>query len=161
MRIFVISDTHVPERAKGLPEKFLSLLKPDDFIFHAGDFTTLDTLKKLEKKAKTIAVHGNMDDQEIKKSLPEKRVEVIAGKKIGLIHGFGGPLGIPKRVYQEFNEKPDVILFGHSHNPYHKKIDGTLLFNPGSLAGNLFSWKKSYGILKIEQDKIWGEIIYI
>jgi len=161
MRIYVISDTHVPERAQRVPEEFLSLLRKDDLIIHAGDFTTKKTLKTLEETSRLIAVCGNMDDLEIRKTLPEKRVEVILGKKIGLIHGFGAPFNLAKKVFQKFDEKPDVIVFGHSHNPYHKRKDGTLLFNPGSLSGNVFSWKKSYGILEIEENQIWGEVVYI
>jgi putative phosphoesterase len=160
MRIYVISDTHVPERAQRIPEKFTSLLKKEDFVFHAGDFTSVKTLKSLEDFCKVFAVHGNMDDPELKRILPERRTEVVSGKKIGLFHGLGTPFDLPERVYRKFDEKPDVIVFGHSHDPCHKKIDEVLLFNPGSLAGNVFSQKGSYGILNIE-DEVWGEIVYI
>jgi len=156
----VISDTHVPERAQRIPEKFTSLLKKEDFVFHAGDFTSVQTLKIIENFCTVFAVHGNMDDPELKSILPERRTEIVSGKKIGLIHGFGAPFSLPERVYRKFDEKPDVIVFGHSHDPYHRKIEGTLLFNPGSLAGSVFSQKGSYGILNIE-DEVWGEVVYI
>jgi predicted phosphodiesterase len=36
--IYVISDTHIPERTAKSPQKSLDKLEPDDIIFHAGDF---------------------------------------------------------------------------------------------------------------------------
>ncbi|MCJ7576896.1 MAG: metallophosphoesterase family protein [candidate division Zixibacteria bacterium] len=54
--------------------------------------------------------------------------------------------------------RPDVIIFGHSHLPYYKKKENTLLFKPGSLSGNLMSSSASYGVLNIEGNDVWGEI---
>ena len=159
--LWVISDTHIPERAKKLPEEFLEKIKAEDIIFHCGDFVSPEVLMALENKAKVIAVCGNMDYPELKSFLPKKRVERVSETKIGIAHGLGSPFGLAQRVYQEFEEKPEVILFGHSHSPYQRKIENTLLFNPGSLSGNLFSWKKSYGILHIDQDRIWSEVFYL
>ena len=161
MNLWVISDTHIPERTRRLPEEFLEKIKDEDIIFHCGDFVCLEVLKELEKKALVYAVSGNMDHLELKSLLPKKRVEQISEIKIGVIHGFGSPFGLAQRVYREFDEKPEVILFGHSHSPFQRKIENTLLFNPGSLSGNLFSWKKSYGVLHIDQDRIWSEVFYI
>jgi predicted phosphodiesterase len=47
-----------------------------------------------------------------------------------------------------------VIIFGHSHTPYHQRIDKTLLFNPGSLAGI----NRTYGILRLEDEEIWADV---
>lgn len=84
-----------------------------------------------------------------------------------MFHGSGSPFGLGNRVYREFSaegesaygreEKPDVLIFGHSHLPYNKKKETTLLFNPGSLSGNLMS-SSTYGVLSIEGSGIWGEI---
>jgi putative phosphoesterase len=164
--IYVISDTHIPERMTKLPRKFLDKIKPDDVILHVGDFVNWETFKKLESQAILHAVCGNMDHPKIKGLPDRKRVVSLQGKRrgllrslqVGMYHGAGSLFGLGERVYQEFEEKPDVIIFGHSHTPYNKKKENTLLFNPGSLSGNLTSPFATYGVLTIEGNDIWGEI---
>jgi hypothetical protein len=159
--IYVISDTHIPERASKLPQKFVENIKREDIIFHAGDFTSIRTYRELENLAFLYAVCGNMDCPEIKELLPSKKIIELSGFKVGLIHGSGSPFNLTEKVYKEFDEKLDVIIFGHSHTPYNQKKRETLLFNPGSCAGNLLSWQKSYGIIHMEEGRIWGEIVYL
>jgi putative phosphoesterase len=157
MTLFVISDTHVPEINKKIPEEFLSQIKDQDVLFHAGDFTNLHTLRELEGRCKLYAVRGNMDDLDVKKLLPDKRIVEISGKRIGIIHGWGAPFDLAERVLKKFEQDLDVLIFGHSHNPCHKKQGRTLLFNPGSL-GNPSLKNRTYGILNLEQDEIWADI---
>jgi putative phosphoesterase len=157
--IYAISDTHIPERALELPRKFAENIKKEDIIFHAGDFTSIKTYRELENLTFLYAVCGNMDCPEIKELLPSKKIIELTGFKVGLIHGSGSPFNLTEKVYKEFNEKLDLIIFGHSHTPYNQKKGETLLFNPGSCAGNLLSWQKSYGIIHMEEGRIWGEIV--
>lgn len=159
--IYVISDTHIPERASKLPQKFVEKVKKEDMIFHAGDFTSLKTYRELENLASLYAVCGNMDCPEIKELLPSKKIIELSGFKVGLIHGSGSPFNLTEKVYKEFNEELDLIIFGHSHTPYNQKQGEVIFFNPGSLAGNFLSWQKSYGILHTDGGKIWGEIVYL
>jgi hypothetical protein len=159
--IYVISDTHIPERASRLPRKFVEKVKKDDIILHAGDFTGIEAYRDLDSLATLYAVRGNMDHPEIRRLLPAKRVLELCGFKIGLIHGSGSPFSLAERVYKEFEDNLDVIVFGHSHSPYNLMQGNTLLFNPGSLSGNFPSWKKSYGILQVDEKKNRGEVVYI
>jgi putative phosphoesterase len=158
--IFVISDTHLPVRARDYPDAFLKLLSDQDVVLHAGDHVSLEALRRLESFAQVYAVSGNMDDYKLSKVLPKKRIIELEGRKIGLFHGYGTPWGLPSRVKNEFADEKglDVIIFGHSHSPYNKMHGSTLLFNPGSLSGNLFGGK-SYGVLHIGDDRILGEIV--
>ncbi len=160
-KLWVISDTHIPERARKLPEQFIKQVQPPDIILHAGDFTSQEVLEQLKHLGKVYAVWGNMDEGYIKKLLPESEILEIEGKKIGIYHGYGAPEGLEKKVYDKFDHKPDVIVFGHSHTPYNQKINDCLMFNPGSLSGNKGTGNPSYGILHIEQGEIWGEIVEI
>ena len=163
MTIFVISDTHLPVRARDYPESFLKLLTDHDVVLHAGDHVTLDSLRRLESFAQVHAVSGNMDDYGLRKVLPSKEIIELEGHKIGIFHGYGPPWGLPSRVKNEFSqgeEKPEVIIFGHSHSPYNKTHGSTLLFNPGSLSGNLFGGK-SYGILHLDGEQLEGEVVKI
>jgi putative phosphoesterase len=158
MTLFVISDTHVPEISEKIPEAFIDLVKADDILFHAGDFTDLKTMRGLERRCKVYAVRGNMDDPHVKGILPGKRIVDICGKRIGMIHGWGTPVHLAERIYKKFEESLDLIIFGHSHTPHHKKLDKTLLFNPGSL-GNPDSRYRTYGILRLEEKEIWADVI--
>jgi putative phosphoesterase len=160
--IFVLSDTHVPERMAELPQKFLNQVKSDDIIFHAGDFARLEVLEELASVATVHAVWGNMDEAKIRKLLPQKKTVEVQGKKIGLCHGSRSPRGLGERVYAQFGQKCDVLIFGHSHAPHNGKIKDTLLFNPGSLSGNLVPpFVATYGVLTIEGGDVWGEILEI
>jgi len=159
--IFVLSDTHVPERMAKLPQKLLNQIKSDDIIFHAGDFVLWEVFQKLKSLATLHAVFGNIDDAKIKGFLLKKKVVEVQGRKIGLCHGSGSPFGVGERVYGELGERCDVLIFGHSHVPYNRKIKDTLLFNPGSLSGNRTPpFGGTYGVLTIDDD-IWGEIFEV
>ena len=160
-RILVVSDTHIPEKATKLPEQFLKQIQKEDIILHAGDLTKVEVLEQLQKLAKVYAVWGNMDDGKVKKVLPETQSLEIEGKKIGIYHGSGAPYKLEEKAYQKFEEGYDVIVFGHSHTPFNHKIKNTLMFNPGSLSENVNTGNPSYGILKIDQGGIWGEIVEI
>jgi putative phosphoesterase len=125
---------------------------------HAGDFVEPRVLESLKKLAPVRAVVGNMDHHDVVKLLPKKDLIKINNFKIGLIHGYGAPEGLEQRIRKEFQEKPDVIVFGHSHQPVNEVKDGILFFNPGSPTDKVFSTSNSYGIIEIN-DKIQAKII--
>ena len=151
MRIAVLSDTHV-RTVNEIPEQIRAALAGVDLIVHAGDFTENAVLEGLRALGEVRAVRGNMDSGELKKMLPEKESFVVNGKKIGLTHGYGGPWGITGRVRQMFGDV-DLIIFGHSHQPCHQYLQGSLLFNPGRA-------RDSFGLLTIN-DEIKAEIIKV
>lgn len=162
MKIAVISDTHIPERAKGIPPAVLSELKSADMVIHAGDLTDVKVLEELRRVCKDVrAVWGNMDPQELRSILPQKEI-IKAGKyKIGVIHGYGNPSYLLDNLKGEFkNDNVNLVVFGHSHRPFSEDIDGVWYFNPGSLTDDVFAPYKSYGMIEIN-DKIQTRIIKI
>ena len=160
-KIGVISDTHMPTRASSLPKKIFEYFKDTDLILHAGDLETLKVLDDLKKiNENIVAVHGNMDPDNVAKKLPLKLTIKINNFKIGLAHGYGPLEGIRHRILKEFNEKPDCIVFGHTHQPFNEIENNILFFNPGSPTDTIFTAINSIGILKIN-NKIKGEIIKI
>lgn len=126
--IGIISDTHVPSRASEIPEKIIEDFKNKevDFVFHLGDFTSIDVYKQLINEfgeEKVFAVQGNMDSHEIVEELPEKRSLEIFGHKILMVHGMGGPNMIIRRLNKKLDLDPyDIIIFGHVHRPYNETI---------------------------------------
>jgi len=158
MRIGVISDTHIPEKALGLPEKVVKDLKKVDMIIHAGDLIALSVIDMLKNICPNVkAVYGNMDPWEIRENLPEKEIIKIKKHRIGITHGHGHPHYIIETVKKTFQkDKVEVIIFGHSHQPLNEERDGILYFNPGSLTDKIFAPYNSYGIIEINDTiKAW------
>ena len=161
MRIGVISDTHIPDRAEKIPHAILEDFKNVDIIFHAGDLVEKTALKELKAVCKDVrAVQGNMDHPDAKDSLPEKLVMEVEKHRIGLTHGYGPPPRLIEVVTKIFEkDRVDTIVFGHSHYPVNEVRNGILYFNPGSPTDTIFSPYNSYGILEIKGDKVEGKII--
>lgn len=161
--IGVISDTHIPKRAKGLPPEVIVGLKGVELILHAGDILVQSVLEDLAQIAPVYAVHGNCDFPEVKDELPAKRMIKYAGFKIGLTHGHnycqssGLSLG---RVVEAFDEDVDAIVFGHSHRPYNERINGILVFNPGSPTDKRFEAYYSYGLIVPQKKRLIGQVKY-
>ncbi|MDP2921679.1 MAG: metallophosphoesterase family protein [Candidatus Omnitrophota bacterium] len=160
MKIGVISDTHISGNKCELPEKLVSDFKGCGLIIHAGDLTDLCVLESLKKLSKVEAVYGNMDGRNIRQELEDKKIINIEGKKICVMHGYGHPDKLVDVLKNEFSaEKPDIIIFGHSHAPKNEYIDGVLFFNPGSATDTVFAPYRSYGILEIKDGEIKAGII--
>lgn len=177
MKVGVISDTHLVSGGFGLRKAAAQLISKSrqgfdylekiidkyfsdvEKILHAGDLVDLEVLELLEQKAPVEAVRGNMDSGEIARQLPIKKVLAIEGRKIGLIHGWGAPTGIVERIRKEFDDKIEVIVFGHTHSPMNTKFGDVLFFNPGSPIDRRFAPYNSIGILHVSADSIEGEII--
>ncbi|MDP8259252.1 MAG: metallophosphoesterase [Candidatus Aadella gelida] len=159
MKIGVISDTHIPINTFDLPAKVYDRFKDCDLIVHAGDIVEESVIEKLNLMAETKVVQGNMDSSEIKNRYSKKLTFKAAGKKIGVIHGSGHPLKVLDNVATEFSPKPDIIIFGHSHEPVNKVIDGVLFFNPGSATDRVCTKGCSFGMIEIDGDDIHAEII--
>jgi len=162
-KIGVISDTHMPGRAVGLPQKMLDDFKTADMVIHVGDLVELAVLRQLESCCKNVtAVWGNMDGPEVREKLQEKKIIKIGKYKIGIMHGAGHPGKLVELLSRQFKDDAvDVIIFGHSHLPLNERKGGILFFNPGSPTDKIFSPFNSYGIIEIDDDKIEAKIIEI
>ncbi|MFH1854248.1 MAG: metallophosphoesterase family protein [Candidatus Omnitrophota bacterium] len=159
MKIGVISDTHIPVNACELPPELIDALKGCNLIVHAGDLIDLCILDELKNITKVEAVSGNMDLPKAQAVLEKKKILNVAGKKLCLMHGYGSPDKLVDILKKEFfSQKPDIIVFGHSHVPMNEYMDGVLFFNPGSATDTTFAPYRSYGIIKIEKDEIKAEI---
>ena len=175
MKIGVISDTHLADsgvrkiatqiiqKVSVDAETLKVMLEPHfkgvSAILHAGDLVNLSVISMLESFGKVYTVAGNMDPAEVRAKIPEKLVIELGKFRIGLIHGWGSPNGLPERVRAQFKgEKLDCIVFGHSHQAYDQVEDGILMFNPGSPTDRRFALRRTIGVLHLEE-KIRGEHI--
>lgn len=132
MLIGLISDTHIPDRARELPKNVISAFQNVDLILHAGDLTSMEVIDELEKIAPTIAIQGNMD-RAAGIILPNAKVIEAEGIKIGIAHGEVYPRADTQQLlYLAKQLDTDILVTGHSHQPKIEQIDGILLLNPGS-----------------------------
>lgn len=152
MKVGIISDTHMPSRGKVIPRALIQGLKDVDLILHLGDWTETDVIREFEQLAPLDSVAGNNDGGEIIERFGQKKILTLAGYRIGMVHGDGIRKTTEARAWEAFEaEKPDVILFGHSHVPFLMKHEGVVLFNPGSPTDKRRQPRFSYGILTLAE----------
>lgn len=151
MRVVVLSDTHItPAGRRRLPDDVYHALADADAVIHAGDIVTVDLVHELSGFAPVYAVLGNNDGGDLAGLLPETRVEVLDGVRVGMIHDAGPRQGRERRMSRRF---PDcaVVVYGHSHVPDRTTgVDGQLLFNPGSPTDKRMQPMATYGVLQLE-----------
>jgi uncharacterized protein len=132
--IAVISDTHLPRGNRALPAACVERLRGADLILHAGDFVTAAVLADLRALGPPVdAVHGNVDDAEVRMLLPSARMVEAGGARIAMTHDGGPAAGRLERLRERFRDA-DAVVFGHSHIPLHERdaASGFQIFNPGS-----------------------------
>lgn len=133
LTVVLVADTHVPKRARRLPEALLSAVDTTDLVIHAGDWVDLDTFELLDaRSARLIACWGNNDGPELRARMPERADVTIDGLRVTVTHETGASTGRDRRMSAMYPDT-DVLVFGHSHIPWDTTTDtGLRLLNPGS-----------------------------
>ena len=175
--IGVIADTHIPDRSRALHPRIAAVFNDARVatILHAGDVSSPNVLKELETIAPVHAVQGNRDWL-LLRQLPFKLTFEFTGMKIGMTHGHGklaryllDKVYYALRGYDHDHIIPwllntfpetDAIVFGHGHIPLNRRMNGQLLFNPGSPHVPKAGINPSVGLLYIQhKGEVLGEII--
>lgn len=159
MKVGVLSDTHVPVAAPALPPAVFEIFKDVDLILHAGDIVDLSVLDDLRALAPVEAVAGNMDDLRTHQVLPFKKVLNIGRFRAGLIHGKW-KLDVQKEMIRKEFDDVDLIVYGHSHEPFWGEVFGVLFLNPGSPTDKRYAPYNSVAILTAG-DRLHAEIVRI
>ena len=133
MRLVLISDTHMPARARDLPARLWADIEAADAVVHAGDWVHVDLVDELEARSnRLIGCWGNTDGPELRSRLPERADVSLAGLRFTVVHETGAAAGRETRMTNLYPET-DVLVFGHSHIPWDTTAAGGLrLLNPGS-----------------------------
>jgi putative phosphoesterase len=159
----LISDTHIPTRANGIPKMVFKIFENVDFIIHAGDLVQLSVIDELEQLAPVLAVHGNMDGPEVSGALPKLNSLKIYGWKIGVMHDPNTLSGRDKMREIAKQHGFDAFVYGHTHNANIKSEGKIQYVNPGSATNPMasFTSKPSVALLKVTTKAITPEIIHI
>jgi putative phosphoesterase len=151
MKLGIISDTHGFLDPK-IPELFAGV----GHILHAGDIG--DPMIELELKfiAPVTLVVGNNDPG---LSFQETEVVTLAGEKF-LIHHIVNPHAPADKIKARIaRERPDVVVFGHTHKRFCETIGGILFFNPGYAGKPKFGAERSAAILHCDEKEIRAEFL--
>jgi len=145
--IAVISDTHMPKGKRQMPDRCVEEIRAAEALIHAGDFSTVAILEELEALCPAVlGVHGNVDDAELRRRLPESLEIELGGRTVALIHDSGPSRGRLERMRARF-PAADAVVFGHSHLPLHEEQNGFQIFNPGSPTERRRAPQRSMGLL--------------
>jgi uncharacterized protein len=133
VRLVLLADTHVPKRARDLPEPVWRAVDDADVVVHAGDWVDVRLLDALQARAaRLIGVYGNNDGPALRDRLPEVAYADLAGVRFAVVHETGAAAGRERRCDTTYAGR-DVLVFGHSHIPWDTVTPGGLrLLNPGS-----------------------------
>jgi len=133
LKIALLSDTH-----SFLDPVCVKHCSSADEIWHAGDIGDIRVLDELNATKPTLAVYGNIDNNQIKLVAPRYLFFEREGLKILMIH-ITGPFGYynPETKGLLLRYKPQILVCGHSHIlkvAYDNRFS-CLYLNPGA-AGN-------------------------
>ena len=141
-KIGVISDTH-----GHFDPQIKSLFEGVDHILHAGDIGPPSIVMELEEIAPVTAVLGNTD---FGIDVRETECIQLADRNILVHHIVSLPNpdeGIRKRIS---SDKPDIVVFGHTHQAFSETINQTLYLNPGYSGRRKMGASRSVAILECE-----------
>jgi uncharacterized protein len=154
----VLADTHIPRRARVLPQALFPHLRRADLVLHAGDLISASLLDELALYTPVRTVKGNVDPPEV--DLPETLEFDFGGARIAMIHDSGRKEGRRRRLARRF---PDarVVVFGHSHIPFLEDEDGLLLLNPGSPTDKRRQPDRTFALLHAEGGRVRAEVFVL
>jgi uncharacterized protein len=162
MLIAVISDTHLPRGERRLPGACVQRIRESDLLLHAGDFMTADVYREMEAIGPPLeAVHGNVDDSELTRLLPEEQIVEAEGARIAMLHDAGPSSGRLERMQQRFGDRADALVFGHSHLPLHEEREGFQIFNPGSPTERRRAPSHTMGLGTVENGEVAFELVEV
>lgn len=123
MRLGLISDTH-----GRLPDQVLEIFAGVDHILHAGDVGGLGLLGRLERVAPVTVVQGNTDLY----PWPTEELLEWDGFRLWMRH-IVDPWVWDAALQRDIaRRRPDLVLFGHTHEPADFLREGIRFINSGS-----------------------------
>jgi putative phosphoesterase len=137
----------------------VKLVRGADLVLHAGDFVSSGFLEELRAIGPPVeAVHGNMDEPELKTSLPKQLVVEVGNLRIGMVHDAGPRSGREARLAARF-EDCEAVVYGHTHVPQVERFQHLWVLNPGSPTDRRRQPVHTMIVLGIRGSRITPELI--
>lgn len=157
MRIGLLSDTHIPEVAAGLPSQLKEIFQGVDLILHAGDIYNVAVLNELERIAPVLAAQGDDDYQEVicDRRVEKKHVLTFEGVTLWLTHE-------PLHLFSGQENLPDVMIHGHTHMHTMERKSRLLVISPGSLTFPNYRHRLgTVGLLTLKDGQAEASIVHV
>lgn len=151
MKLGVISDTH-----GFLDPKVHGLFTGVTHILHGGDIGPDSIIRELEEIAPVTAVLGNTDSLS---TFSTTETVTLAGRKF-LVHHIVDPYAPKEELRRRIaQERPDAVIFGHTHKAFWEAIDGVWYLNPGYAGKPKHGTDRSVAILHCDKKEIRPEFL--
>lgn len=151
----------MPKGGRRLPDRCVEEIAAADAVVHAGDLSTLAVLREIEALGPPVrGVHGNVDDSDLRRLLPEALEVDLGGHTVAVVHDAGPAKGRLERLRLRFPDA-EAAIFGHSHLPLHEETDGFQIFNPGSPTERRRAPRHSMGLLHAGPGRLRFEHVWL
>ena len=156
MKFIVFSDSH------GDVDHMIRAVRLENpalcFFLGDGEYD----LTRLQRRFPSLPVNAVRGNCDLRSTLPRALTCAAGGVRIFATHGhlFGvkhDPI-YRELCYAALEENADVVLFGHTHEPFRDKTMGMLLLNPGSIGPTT---RPSYGLILLDGDRIETAVRYL
>jgi len=155
MKLGIIADTH-----GYLPPAVFKIFANVDCILHAGDIGSNDIVDELEILAPVYAIYGNIDTWPIVSRFSQTLVTDFEDLVFYLIHHIISEKFVRYELFRK-KLKPDVIVYGHTHNPDVSTHNDILFINPGSTSKPKKNEKGSVIVLDLKIRPLKPQLIYL
>lgn len=138
MRVLILADVHANSRA--LCRAIEEQPSARTVIFLGDGLRQVEQAEARYTDRTFYMVPGNCD---FGATLPPTRQETIGGKRFYFTHGHTCDVkyGLYRLYAAARQAQADIVLFGHTHQPYTAYEDGMHFLNPGSLGYNgTYGW---------------------
>ena len=162
MRLLLIADTHIPQRALDLPTEVWRAVDDAEVVVHAGDWVSLDLVDRLAARCDLMGVWGNNDHGlEFRERLPEVSRRTLEGVRLAVVHETGDKRHRDAYVDQKFTASTDLLVFGHSHVPWDTITPGGLrMLNPGSCVDRRMQPHCTYMTLELRDGGVHDLVLH-
>ena len=143
MKIVICSDNHTNRQCL---QYILQNESNADYYWHLGDseYTNIKELSPF------VSIMGNND---FFLDLPATKEFELCGHKFLLTHGHRQLMYGPEQLAAYTKDKGcDIVLFGHTHMPCDKVINGVRMVNPGSCNHNRGGFDPSYCVMHLDKN---------
>ena len=156
MKFIVFSDSH------GDVDHMIRAVRLENpalcFFLGDGEYD----LTRLQRRFPSLPVNAVRGNCDLRSTLPRALTCAAGGVRIFATHGhLFGVKHDP--IYRELceaalAENADVVLFGHTHEPFRDRTMGMELLNPGSIGPTT---RPSYGLILLGGDRVETAVRYL